>query len=537
MDEANTHLLDEDIDDLELESEPEPGNGKKNAVSNSSSVQSSKQHYSWFIPFCINIFLSCASFSIIQPSLAPYLLQTGIPESFLPWVLFSYSIGGMIGAPAVGLLYQYASQMFEMEGRGAKICLLGTWKGGQQTVEQAYLSVAVEPSFKVEYTATLGTCAVLGAMTGPCIGVLLSQIDTSIYGLPINADNAPGFMILVATFISFVQTLLFFDGKGGQFGREESSFNSVNEETAFNTDAIQNVPKHKESASTLDTEETNSSEEYHSSDSEEIFKVQEDEEICNNDSSLDTDGQSVNSNNEKPIFNTTGVFMSIYIYTGFHYCFAVQETITTPLVIKLYDWSPAQINLLFAGAGFLSLITCFSVRYISRRVKDQTLLIASIVIGLLGSAFQMSILVLPVIRFIFGFSLATIAFSFGRNVVMGMYSNILGPSSQGKWIGVIFAVSGIPRALAPFLAWEAVELVHWRTWLEFGLCSLFFLTALVGSIITIDVLVPYSEFVEIRVESGDESIASDFHDFSTISSRQNSPLNTPLLDNDHVCIT
>ena len=42
-------------------------------------------------------------------------------------------------------------------------------------------------------------------MTGPCIGALLSQIDTSIYGLPINADNAPGFMILVATFISFVQ--------------------------------------------------------------------------------------------------------------------------------------------------------------------------------------------------------------------------------------------------------------------------------------------------------------------------------------------
>ena len=78
----------------------------------------------------------------------------------------------MIGAPAVGLLYQYASRMFEMEGRGAKICLLvcplfgligsalyaiagwmedvnvarwfilfgrflqGTWKGGQQTVEQ-----------------------------------------------------------------------------------------------------------------------------------------------------------------------------------------------------------------------------------------------------------------------------------------------------------------------------------------------------------------------------------------------------------------
>eukprot|EP00956_Cyclotella_meneghiniana_P042126 scaffold248370_cov87-Cyclotella_meneghiniana.AAC.2 len=62
-----------------------------------------------------------------------------------------------------------------------------------------------------------------------------------------------------------------------------------------------------------------------------------------------------------------------------------------PMVIKLYDWSPVQINMLFVGAGAISLITSFLVRYISRHVRDQTLLIASIVIGLLGSILQMDI--------------------------------------------------------------------------------------------------------------------------------------------------
>ena len=170
-----------------------------------------------------------------------------------------------------------------------------------------------------------------------------------------------------------------------------------------------------------------------------------------------------------------------------------------PMVIKLYDWSPVQINMLFVGAGAISLITSFLVRYISRHVRDQTLLIASIVIGLLGSILQMDIpqieRVLPMHRFILGFSLSTMAFPIGMSVVLGLYSNILAPVNQGRWMGVIFAVSAVPRALGPFLALDTLEAVDWRTWLEFGLCSLFFLIALIGAISTLSLLVPYSEFV------------------------------------------
>lgn len=192
--------------------------------------------------------------------------------------------------------------------------------------------------------------------------------------------------------------------------------------------------------------------------------------------------------------------MSIFIFLVHYYSFAVQETITTPMVIRLYSWSPIQINLLFAGAGLISLVTSFSVRYLSRQVQDQTLLIASIVIGLIGSILQMDVPqienVLPTGRFILGFSLATMAFPIGRNVVLGLFGNILGPVSQGRWMGVIIAVSAFPRALGPFLALEALEAVHWRTYLEFGLCSFFFFLALVGTIKTTHILVPYSEFVD-----------------------------------------
>ena len=71
--------------------------------------------------------------------------------------------------------------------------------------DTGYLSTAVEPSVKTEYTATLGTFAVLGAVIGPSIGALFSQIDTTVYGLTLDANNVPGFLILVGTLIMFVQ--------------------------------------------------------------------------------------------------------------------------------------------------------------------------------------------------------------------------------------------------------------------------------------------------------------------------------------------
>ncbi len=128
--------------------------------------------HTWLIPFFINIFMACASFSIVMPSLAPYILEIGASLSFLPWVVSFYSVGEMIGSIIIGYFYEFATKKFQTLGRGPRIsimlsiflgiwgsvmyavagwvedeisaryCILfgrliqGVWTGGQQAVEQ-----------------------------------------------------------------------------------------------------------------------------------------------------------------------------------------------------------------------------------------------------------------------------------------------------------------------------------------------------------------------------------------------------------------
>ena len=144
------------------------------------------------------------------------------------------------------------------------------------------------------------------------------------------------------------QTLLFFDGKGGQ-----SSSRNVEEDKEI-----------CKRGTTLDMRVSYSNEEDHPMNSEESLGKR----TLNSITSLDTRESSFSSENKDLPINTTGVLISIYLNTCFYYCFAVQETITTPMVMKLYDWSATKINLLFAAAGVTALITSLSVQYITRFV-------------------------------------------------------------------------------------------------------------------------------------------------------------------------
>ena len=409
-----------------------------------------------------------------MPSLSPYILEVGISMSYLPWAVASYSVGEMIGSVTIGSFYEFATHAFA-PGVGPRcsiilcICfglvgsalysaagwiqssymaqcfiiagrfLQGVWTGGQQAIEQAYISAAIEASKRVEFTATLSTCAVLGFVAGPTIGAMLSLIDTTVFGLKIGANNAPGLFILMANFIMLFQTALFFDGKDDCTG--------------------------------------------------ESGKVTDEEEQV--DSSKD-------SPECKP-FNYMGVAVSMFLFYIHYYSFAVQETIITPLCSVLYDWDPIEVNLLFTCAGVLSLVTSFAVRLLTRYVEDRILLVASILIGLVGSAFLMDLPFspnLPIWRFLAGFSMTTVAFPIGRNVVLGIFGTVLGPVNQGRWMGVMIAISAFPRVVGPFIALELLELANWKTWLEFGISAALFGLVLALVIQNINLLVPYEDFLD-----------------------------------------
>jgi len=135
------------------------------------------KRHKWLLPFFINIFLACASFSIVMPSLTSYILHINAPLDFLPWVVSTYSAGEMFGSVLIGHYYEYATKTYRTMGFGpksslmicmslgvvgsalyvsagwiqdktiAKYCLLGArfiqgmWTGGQQSVEQGKIYV------------------------------------------------------------------------------------------------------------------------------------------------------------------------------------------------------------------------------------------------------------------------------------------------------------------------------------------------------------------------------------------------------------
>uniref|UniRef100_A0A6U4JKV3 Major facilitator superfamily (MFS) profile domain-containing protein n=1 Tax=Phaeomonas parva TaxID=124430 RepID=A0A6U4JKV3_9STRA len=427
-----------------------------------------KQH-KWLPTFFFNIFFACVSFSIIMPSLAPYIMQMGAPLDFLPWVVAVYSGGEILGSLVFGWIYEKSFQVLP-GGQGPRLSMIscivvglvgsamyvvadwiespwlvfwargvqGLWTGGQQCIEQAYLSAVVEKENRTELTATLSSFAVLGFIMGPSFGALFAGLGDGVYVGPIelNMYNAPGIFIFGVTVIMLVITLANFDGSVREDVKQAA-------EAAGNGDATGLVA-----------------------------------------------GRSY-----------VGLYICLWIFFVHYYSFAVQETVTTPLAMHLYDWTPLEVNLLFVGAGLLSLLTSLCVKYLTRVFADSTLLVFSLVVGLAGCVLLVDVPVeepvkgagygnrvhgdqpsLSLWRFLVGFALITVAFPFGRNVTLGVFSNVLGPGPQGLWMGVMLAVGAIPRTLGPFSAIWVLEEVNWQTYLEFGSCAILFMVGLMVAV-------------------------------------------------------
>jgi hypothetical protein len=113
---------------------------------------------------------------------------------------------------------------------------------------------------------------------------------------------------------------------------------------------------------------------------------------------------------------------------------AIYETLMTPLVPALFGWSPKAVDLLFVGSGIVSLFASIAVKYASRVVSDITLLQMSLTAGVAGCLLLIDFPgyasadgAVPLSGFLVGFTLIVIAFPVGRNVILSLYSQVLGP--------------------------------------------------------------------------------------------------------------
>ena len=162
----------------------------------------------WAPIFYANVFMACISFSIVMPSLWLYLSEMGSGHLFYAMVVSSYSVGEALGSLLFGQLsvglgvrntllvccvvsgsgaVSYAMAYFVYtdvsQAAAPSVVLLGRLlqgigSGGQQAVEQSYLSVAVSPAQRTEYTGKLSTFACAGFIFGPALAAVVSALPS-----------------------------------------------------------------------------------------------------------------------------------------------------------------------------------------------------------------------------------------------------------------------------------------------------------------------------------------------------------------------
>ena len=98
----------------------------------------------------------------------------------------------------------------------------GLWTGGQQTVEQAFLSEYVDPRDLTAVTASLGSAAVLGFILGPSFATALDFVHVTVDGYTANGDTAPGlFMVVIAVAMLVMTATLFRVGDVNSEGNDD----------------------------------------------------------------------------------------------------------------------------------------------------------------------------------------------------------------------------------------------------------------------------------------------------------------------------
>ena len=446
------------------------------------------KHEAWVPLFKVQVFFSCVSFSIIVPSIANYLDRMGAEEYVLGVAVAVYSLGEMVGSavfgramtrvlrsdPDVGprtvllrtivfgvvgsALYVAADDLGQRPAYRpyapwvvvAARFLGGVWTGGKMVVEQTYVGVAALEERVTPLTSDIGVFAVLGFVAGPSVGALFAPVDFAVGDIRVDQFTAPGWFMVFLTVAMWFGCRACFDPAKGYARplRRLASDDALN----LNKAAALGSP---------------------------ALGRRRDEEAASAEAAAPS---------------RTGLVVCLVAFFAHFYSFAIQETITTPFVTKRYAWSQAAVNYLFAAVSVLSLVTSVAVSRLSKAgARDFDLLVLSLVLGLSGSLLLIDAPLFPALgegRFLAGFALITVAFPFGRNVALAIFSKVLGPAEQGEWMGLMFVVGALPRCLGPSWSLYALQLAcvafpepapcppGGRTCLEFALSGLVFAASL-----------------------------------------------------------
>lgn len=389
-----------------------------------------------------SVFLSCISFAIVMPSLWPYLSTLGSPPSFLAIVVATYSIGEGLGALYFGHLSssrstRYTTLLSTAFGLFGSLCyilaelfpnpfglflvllarfLQGVMTGAAQAIQNHFLADVLPMHDLTPAVVTVNAYATLGFVVGPVFGLMFSLIpDISLpLSLHINELTGPGHFVLLSSVVILVLYAWVFDEEND---RADGAM-------------------HKE----------------------DLEDVEQSTPLLDGGGGVSADGNGAGA--DAGLFRVwIGLMVCNLVFFVHFFGFAVQETVTTPLVQHYFGWSVLQANLLFTAAGVCALVAFAGVQTGTRKGwSDRGMTLFSLGLGVVGF-----VLLVPgtgggisECRFLYGFMVISVAFPVGRATTAALYTKLLPMKELGRGQGVILAVGAVARILGPFGAVRAV---------------------------------------------------------------------------------
>ncbi|CAE7785082.1 Mfsd8 [Symbiodinium pilosum] len=422
----------------------------------------------WLVVFFSNMFFGCAGFSIVLPTLWPYLRQMNASTEFLAAVVAAYSVGEGLGGWTSGWLYNRYPEhpkslllggmglgvlaalfyvLAPIFGTAAKFVVLvarftsGFDNGTRQTIEQTFIGSKISIEHQTSVSSRLSSCAITGIMMGPALGAPLQAVDWKLPGLVVDGNNGPGVVLLIVCMMNMLVSWRFFTVEPGKTSQPRLQAN-----------------------------------------------------------------ESRDQKSQPP--NQRGLLVCYMIFFGVNLNMASLETVTPILAQRLYGWGPClnptecpfeasqvYVNLLLSSGGVLSLAMaalmsfCLGPYIFRREVVAISLSHAvSVLVNLDNMDFGGR---LPASRFVVDYLLGAFFGGLARGPGVSLMTQIIGPHPKAAYMGLLFAIGAVPRIVGPFLFVELLQIpapsrtaefafVYQgsvpRTWLLYGCQMVVFLT-------------------------------------------------------------
>ncbi|CAH2300923.1 major facilitator superfamily domain-containing 8 [Pelobates cultripes] len=307
----------------------------------------------------LTMFLSSVGFSIVVTSIWPYLQQVDVSAdtSFLGWVIASYSLGQMLASPLFGLwsnhrprreplavsisilvaasvLYAYVhvpashNKYYMLISRA----LVG-FGSGNVAVVRSYVAGATSLSERTGAMANISAFQALGFILGPAFQACFTLIGEKgvtfqAIDLQVNMYTAPSLMGALLGIVNIILVFAIFrEHRVDELGRQISNVNYENEEYAAEINSEESVDQ-------------------------------------------------------------VAVVSSNILFFVILFCFAIFETIATPLTMDMYAWTRSQAvlynGIILAAIGFESMVVFIGVKILSKMTEERILLLGGLVIIWVG---------------------------------------------------------------------------------------------------------------------------------------------------------